>query len=47
MRTREQIKEEMAKIKGGDWDEYYDKLTPEEIKLYREIFKELQKKERR
>ena len=47
MRTREQIKEEMEKIKGGDWDEYYDKLKPEEIKLYREIFKELQKKERR
>ena len=47
MRTREQIKEEIMEVKAGDWDEYYNNLTPEELKLYREIFKELQKKERR
>ena len=47
MRTREQIKEEIMEVKAGDWDEYYNNLTPEELKLYREIFEELQKKERR
>ena len=47
MRTREQIKEEIMGVKAGDWDEYYNNLTPEELKLYREIFKELQEKERR
>ena len=47
MRTREQIKEEIMEVKAGDWDEYYNNLTPEELILYREIFKELQKKERR
>ena len=45
MRTREQIKEEIMEVKAGDWDEYYNNLTPEELKLYREIFEELQKKE--
>jgi hypothetical protein len=47
MRTKEQIKKEIMKVKGGEWDEYYNNLTPEELKLYREIFKELQKKEQR
>ena len=45
MRTREQIKKEIMEVKAGDWDEYYNNLTPEELKLYREIFEELQKKE--
>ena len=47
MRTRKKIKEEMLEVKAGDWDEYYDNLTPEELKLYKEIFSELQKKEKR
>ena len=47
MRTRKQIKEEIMKVKAGDWDEYYNNLTPEELELYREIFSELQKKELR
>ena len=41
------IKKEMIEVKAGDFQEWYNSLTEEELKTYREEFKKLQLKERR
>ena len=41
------IKKEMMEVKAFDFQEWYDSLTKEELKIYREEFKRLQLKERR
>ncbi len=44
MRTKQQIKEELKSVKAVDWEEYYKNLSPEELKLYKEIFEKQQEK---
>jgi hypothetical protein len=41
------IKNEIMEVKAGDFQEWYDILTGEELKIYREEFKRIQLKERR
>ena len=41
------IKKEMMEVKAGDFQKWYDSLTDEELKIYREEFKRIQLKERR
>jgi len=36
------IKKEMMEIKLGDFQEWYDNLTKEELKIYKEEFEKLQ-----
>lgn len=36
------IKEEMMKVKGGEFPEWYNSLTKEEIKLYKKELAKLQ-----
>jgi hypothetical protein len=36
------IKKEMVKVKAGDFQEWFDGLNEEELKIYREEFSRLQ-----
>ena len=36
------IKKEMMEVKLGDFQEWYDNLTEEELKIYKEEFKKIQ-----
>ena len=44
-RTKKQIEEELKKVKGGDWEEYYGSFTPKELEIYHSIFHKQQQLE--